>query len=398
MPISNNEQLFLSLLACELFKCEIPDTFPSDWSNIYAIAQRHAVTPLIYPAIKCIPFVPAEIVNHFRSAAIYSYDLSDRILKGHQEVIGLMDSMQITCSVLKGVSVARLYPHPKLRVPGDIDLLVNPQDIQGVCNAMVGAGYEFSHSTDKHYCYHKDGISIEIHHMASEFPDNKKGNYAREYMRMALNHTQRIKLNGIAVPMLLSAYQLVSLLAHMEHHLTGTGIGLRQFCDWAITVNAYRDEIGEEALAILDRCGLLEFAKVSTRLCEKYLGLPHLSWTANVSEEAADALMHDLLESGNFHEHKIEQSIAVSMMDSYNIENSRGQSTLRSYLKYVKNRIHEEYPQRRRPLWVAAFAVFYPARWTVRMLAGKRQKFNLKESVRSAREREKLLQGLKLYK
>lgn len=396
--MSTSEQILLSLLAHELFGGALPDTSSVDWFAVYRAAQRHAVTPLLYPAVKKMEAVPADVLNRFRGAAIYSVEMSERMLNYHQEVIELMKSKHIPCGILKGMSVARLYPHPELRLPGDVDLLIDPENLREACAAMAGAGYVFSHNTDKHYCYHRDGISVEVHHAVSEFLNNEKGNYAREYMRDALKHTQWVDLDEIVFPVLSGAYQLVSLLAHMEHHLTSFGIGLRQFCDWATTVDALRDRIGDSELALLDHCGLLEFAKVSTKLCEKYLGLPPLTWSAEVSEELADALMLDLLESGNFHAQSGVRPFVSSMTDAYNTSGRKKHSVLRSYLKYVGGRLREAHPQRTSPLWVAAFGVFYPTRWTVRMLLGKRRRFDLKQSVRTARKREKMLQGLKLYK
>ena len=87
-----------------------------------------------------------------------------------------------------------------------------------------------------------------------------------------------------------------------------------------------------------------------------------------------------------------------TMTDAYNTDDSKNHSVVHNYFKYIRSRIQTEHPKMQSPLWVVVFAVFYPARWTVRMLLGKRKKFDLKQSIQSAKKREEMLQGLKLYK
>ena len=42
--------------------------------------------------------------------------------------------------------------------------------------------------------------------------------------------------------------------------------------------HALRNCFDDETLALLERCGLLRFAQIMTRSCEKHLGLPPCSW------------------------------------------------------------------------------------------------------------------------
>ncbi|MCB7187645.1 nucleotidyltransferase family protein, partial [Anaerostipes caccae] len=58
------------------------------------------------------------------------------------------------------------------------------------------------------------------------------------------------------------------LLLHKLEHITSSGLGLRQLCDWAVFV--HRDmtpERWEDLLPKLSRFGLLHFARVITRIC-----------------------------------------------------------------------------------------------------------------------------------
>lgn len=424
---NNVQTLLCALLSYELFDVPV-DVTVSD--EILKEAQRHSITPLIYPASKSMrgpagasgraEAEQSELLSSVRRAAIYSARRFESVLDCQSELLTLL--VDIPCAVLKGMSVACVYPHAELRVPGDIDLLVREADLDRVSGILSEHGYTYTHATDLHTCFQKtlsDGtvIDIEIHVAVSIFPNTQKGQFAQSYMYDALNYTQMQELRGASFPVLTGVYQLIALLSHMERHLMILGIGLRQMCDWAVTVHAQREKIGQKELDALDRCGLLQFARICTRLCEKHLGLPELTWSKGAAEDEVDALFRDVMESGDFHAQSSVRPLVSSMTDGYNVDEKS--SFLHSYLTGIRRRVKEDYPwmvRRRRdnmidrngqsqesnvsvpPLWVLFFAVFYPVRYLLRMLLGKSPRVDVQQTVSAARSREKMLRRLEIYK
>ncbi len=401
--MTERDRVLLSLLAYELFRQELQiDVAAVDWESVIDEGTRHAVTALLYPGMRQIAGVPEEELSKARGAAIASAEASEHMLNSQRTVLDLLQEKGIPCAVLKGTSVAMHYPHPELRIPGDIDLLVDRENIQAACLVLEKNGFALAYTNEKHLCFQKRELWIEVHRMVSEFPDIAKGIFTDEYLLSALRHVRTVEIDGISFPVLTGMYQTISLLAHLEGHIRGSGIGLRQLCDWAVAVHAQREEIGETELALLDRCGLLFFAKIATRLCEKYLGLPPFEWSVNVPDATADALMHDILASGNFHSQDMNPFSIVRawgvLADADKAENGKKSSMLRSYGHYLRFRVRHEYPWAKSGLWIVVFGVFYPFRWIVRMLLGKRKKVSLSQSVRSAQRRETLLRELRLYR
>lgn len=385
----------LNLLACELFGREMEiDASKVDWHCVLAEANRHVLTAFLYPGLRRLNGVPEEILSRARNAAMLSAARMEEPLRAQDGVLELMRSRGIPCAVLKGFSAACRYPHPELRVPGDIDLLVGNENLERACAALEQAGYRRDHETEMHVNFVGSGLSLEVHRSASVFPDTEKGRAARAYMEQALRHTEPVELHGYAIPVLAVPYQLVSLLAHMERHMSQAGIGLRQICDWAVTVHALREQIGEKEIATLERCGLLHFAKVVTRLCEKYLGLPPCPWCQNAMDDQVDALMEDILSAGNFHEQYGKRPFTGVLTDAYGSGKS---SVLRNYFHYIRKRIDQDYSWAKNPLWIPAFGLFFPMRYCVRVLIGKRKKINVSQAVNTAQYREKMLRSLKLY-
>ena len=396
--LTSARRAMLSLLSYELFRLAPKAEDGTDWADVLREGERHAVSALLYTGMKKIGSVPENLLDAVCETAATSSQMSEYMLDQQHKIIDLLEKAHIPCAILKGTSVACLYPHPELRVPGDIDILTDENRVEEACTLLTSAGFAFTHDAQKHCCFEKQGVSVEVHRMVAVFPDTEKGKFAAQFMQQALHNTASVRLGGFSFPVLTGKYQLIALLAHMEQHLTSGGIGLRQLCDWAVTVNTLRSEIDDGMTALWAQCGLLNFAQIVTKICEEYLGLPAFSWTADADEALADALMQDILEGGNFRSQDSQRPFGGVLTDAYNVDNSAKTSTLHSYFQYIRKRIGYDYPWAKGPFWLLVFGIFYPARWTVRMLLGKRKKFSVKQALSSARKREKLLRQLNLYK
>lgn len=396
--VKKETQTLLTLLAYELFqkKQEI-DTSDVDWAAVLEEGNKHAVTALLYPGIRQQNGVPEEVFNKVCGTAITVAAASESMLKEQRRILDLLAARQITCVVLKGTSVACFYPHPELRVPGDIDILVDAENLDTACNTLKDNNFTISTVVEKHTCLHKQEIYVEMHQMVTVFPDSKKGRFAREFMTKALRNTQTSEIEGIRFPVLRDIYKIIALLVHMEHHLATSGIGLRQLCDWAVTAHALRNCFDGETLALLESCGLLQFAQIMTRLCEKHLGLPPCSWITDASDALVDAMLADVLDGGNFQSQYTKRPFAAVLTDAYDVAGKGKTSLFRNYIRYLKKYLRQNEPWAKSRLWLPVFGVFLPVRWGVRVLLGKRKQINLVHAVGMARERERLLREMKLY-
>ena len=397
LSLSAETRAMLNLLACELFGREMEiDASKVNWHRVLAEANRHVLTAFLYPGLRHLNGVPEEILSRARNAAMLSVARMEESLRAQDGVLDLMRSRDIPCAVLKGFSAACRYPHPELRVPGDVDLLVGGENLERACAALEQAGYRRDHETEMHVNFVGSGVSLEVHRSASVFPNTEKGRAARAYMEQALRHTEQVELHGYAIPVLAVPHQLVSLLAHMERHMSQSGIGLRQICDWAVAVQARRAQIGENELQALEHCGLLPFAQVITKLCERYLGLPPLAWAQGAPDALADAVMNDVLTSGNFHVQRRELNISSVMIDRAG-ENGARSWVVRNYVRYVQRRVRQNYRWAKSRLWIPLFCAYFPLQWALRVLRGKRKRVKISQAVHEAHARERLLRSLKLY-
>ena len=261
MNLSKENQTLLALLGYALFGRELNISAEGvDWNQVIAQADRHVVTAFLYPVVKRLAGVPEAVIARARNAAMLAAAKSDDMLHIQDEVVACLAEKGIPCAVLKGFSAARCYPYPELRMPGDIDLLVGAEKIDAARAELEQHGFHDDHETVMHISLEGKGATLELHRSASVFPENEKGRYASAYMENALQSVEQGVIRARAFPVLSLPQQLISLLAHTERHMGSVGIGLRQICDWAITVHAHREEIGEEELTQIDKCGLFCFA------------------------------------------------------------------------------------------------------------------------------------------
>lgn len=396
--MKEKKQIFWMLLSHEMFGSPlavIPDS--TDWNDILALGQKHAVSALLYPVAKECGDVPTQVMNELRNAAMLSLVNNEKLLYVQDQVISALSARNIPYAILKGASVACCYLHSELRVLGDIDVLVDERQYDAACTALTECGFSYIGATDMHGNFEGFGASVEVHRFVSRFPDTEKGRYAQAYMANALLHTKECTINESRFPILDCPQQMIALLAHLERHMGTTGIGLRQVCDWAMTVHVNRKVIDEKTLQLLDDCGFLHFARIMTRLCEKYLGLPPLDWSAGVTDKVVDAVLEEIMDAGNFTEQCGERAIEGAMINAQGNYEGNRKSLFHNYTAYVRRKAHYEYPWARSVLWQPLFWIYYPILWMVRVMTGSRKAANPLLAVKQARIRERLIQQLKLY-
>ena len=399
LTLKKEHAVLLALLRYELFGIEPKNiSADTDWSAVFEEGIRHAVSPLLFRGLNHMESVPEEVLSRAYAMAVSSTQMSEQMLQEQQKIIDCLHGQGIPCAILKGFSAACMYPHPELRVPGDIDLYVGEENFSKSCRALEEFQFTLARRSEKHWEYRKNGIDLEVHPAVSKFPDTEKGNFTREFVSSAWQHIETAQIMGISFPCLEGEYQLFSLLTHMENHVTSDGIGLRQLCDWAVAVNHLRSRIDDGVLSLLEQCGLLYFAKSVTRLCEVYLGMPPAAWSEGVSEETLDALMRDILEGGNFASQGEHRAYAYVLTDAYHKSENKKKSILCTYFKFVRRKVRYEYPWAKSWLWVPLFSIFFPIRVAVRVILGKRKKFRIRDTIRCGKERAELLQSLNLYK
>ncbi len=375
----------------------------SAWDPLIEQARLQTVLPIIYHAIMQLPDdkkPPKSVISILKSETICSIISDERLLAIQDELLALLNAEDIPSVILKGTSVAINYPNPELRIQGDIDILIDKTDMDHAVDAMERAGFQNSgHEHGFHKTFCKDNACIELHHAFSIVPQNSAGDFITGLMQTAVSTASYGELEKHVFPILSCTHQAVSLLLHMQKHITSSGLGLRQLCDWAMFTRMVGQENQERMLKVLDRCGLLRFAEILTKTCVLYLGLPSEScpWCLQISDDICAALMRDFLKSGNFGRKDTVRGVSGLLISRYAID-ARQRPALSTFIKNLNKNAVVHFPLMKKvPVLLPIMWFFLPIRYMVRMALGKRPKHSPGRILANANQRELLYRTFHLF-
>ena len=290
------QKKLLSLLAANIAKSDskTDDISPEDADSIMNEAFSQAV-PLF--ALDALPKDKISRENREKTAAFAAKNLNLRqVQKGF---VKLLDENGVPYVILKGEAAAADYPDPSLRLLGDIDVLVDPENLEKVGKLLESKGFEAdAEENGSHRVYRSHSIRIEVHWKIPGMPENEA---LAAYLRNVIKDA--VSVNGeFMAPK--DEHQVLILLLHAKHHILYEGIGLRHFCDIACLFNktANADFYEKSLIPLLENAGLATFAKIVAKTCSIYLGSPLPDFAKDADDDLCREFIEDIFAGGNFGE------------------------------------------------------------------------------------------------
>lgn len=400
------ETILLQLTGRALFHAPTDfDPAEVDWHALYQEATIQALPLLIWDTLtdEERSAVPEAVASHWEQDSFRFLMRNERILYEQKEVLRLLADAGIPCAILKGSSSAACYPQPSLRILGDIDILVKPEQQMEAVELLQANGYG-DILDERHPCHmtiYKGNVCVEVHKEPNGlFKDENAESLEkiRNYFREAVD--QRRFAGDL--PVLSDEQQAIVLLLHKLEHFITSGLGLRQMCDWAVFVNQKLNVKRPEGRALLEgllsrlsEFGLLTFAGVMTRACVDSLGLPeeHAPWAMQYDEEMAAKVIGQILRDGNFGQKAKADKYGVWLFTDPNSSNR-----IASLIKTLGSTCRGSWPpcsEHAILMPVAPFVVL--GKYLMRRHRGERPKLDLIKKYRQAGPEQKLYKELKLF-
>lgn len=140
-----------------------------DWQRVLRALKRHGLGPLAHRnltragAAGSVPIAVSESLEN-----LANLELAKAIVRLHHldEIAARAAASKKSICLLKGIAFATaLYEHPAERPMTDIDLLVEPSDIEGWRVELETLGYELEDASDHALCFRRrrSGIYVELH-------------------------------------------------------------------------------------------------------------------------------------------------------------------------------------------------------------------------------------------
>lgn len=371
-----------------------------EWTDILSAAEDQGVLFLVLQGCTSIrQQVSAASWLKWRSKMLSTMINNEVLMEAQSKIVEALKSESIPYAVLKGASLSACYYDPSVRALGDIDLLVPVQFVDQALELLVSQGFhapEDSFAHPYHIDFYKNSVVAELHYAVSTFPDSPAGAEAKHYMESWPEQLVQKHIENYTFQCLSEFHQALSLLLHMERHMTTGCIGLRQLCDWAAFLTSVMpDHFADQIVPELKRCGLKEFAGVLTRAAIHYLGL-HSAYGMpfqSIRERDVQSMIEEILRTGSIHNRN-------NAKDGSNffVDESGTVSALQVFVAKINSLAQRKFPVTKKlPFLLPLFWLYIPLRYWVRSLVGKRRRKSLLRTILITKQRKQLYRTLNLF-
>lgn len=233
--------------------------------------------------------------------------------------------------VVKGQTLAALYIKPELRQSGDIDFVTIQTSLMKQVFPNVNIPVRLS---EKEFAFNHHNITYELHCRLIDFGCRKHQQLWSDLEADELKKNFFINISGVEIRTLSPTINAAYLFLHLFFHLIREGVSLRQFCDWAVFLHTYNNQIDRQKLtSIMQHLDMLNGYKAFGSILVDELGLSEKEFPMKITEEDRtwkEVIINDLYKGGNFgkHNHKAKSVLG------YKFETFR--FAVKNSLKYYK--------------------------------------------------------------
>ena len=283
--MTEHEKLFFSILRSALWgtPVEVPEGF-SQWSAIMRLANSQALMGLVGDVLltrsEIRDTLSPKFVERLQDIPMNSVGMHTQMNNTLQFLVLTLREHGIEPVLLKGQGLSRYYPTPELRQCGDIDIYVGEENYEKAYDAILPIVSEIDDKSNIWGWMHFDAsigaVMIEVHQKADYMHSRKNEKIYRKYMLNGLHRDLcPVQFGDIEVMTPNDTFNAFYVFYHLWRHFSGSGVGLRQFCDWACFLHTHVGKLDLPYLKkMLDDLGFMKPWQVFGCFLVKDLGLP----------------------------------------------------------------------------------------------------------------------------
>ena len=306
-----SESQYFALLRSALWDTPVTIDGPIRWNEVMHIARHHANEALLCGVASQMTTDnrPSEaMLGKMQSVMRNNLLRQLRLKQILTAAVTLLREHDIEPVLLKGFSLAMLYPNPNLRQFGDIDLFVGLDNFHEACNLLrsLPGGYNWGEEVDAGHQYNIEfgNYPMEIHRVSADVNGHKEAEVYAAIERDGLYaHTQRVDWEGLEISIPSKEFMVFFTFYHAWHHFLTSGVGWRQIADVAMTLHAYHGQLDLEKLhRWFTEMHLMKPWQTFGCLMVEQLGLPEaeMPFYDATCHRTAQRLYRNVMEVGNF--------------------------------------------------------------------------------------------------
>ena len=277
-----------------------------EWLAIYELASMQCVTGLLFSAINKLNEAgssikpPMELFYQWIGDSLDIEAQNKRLNEAAKLLTEIFKKGQFCSCVLKGQGMARLYPAPELRQPGDIDLWVDGSRKE-ILRFLKSQNYDIGHVVIHHVdCTILDEIITEIHFIPvwayNPFVNRRLQNFFHKNRDSQFcNYDANM---GFAYPT--NCFNAVYCLSHIYMHFLYEGIGMRQMIDYYFVVKSLNKKDKDAVNREIKHIGLEKIAGAVMYVLHMVCGMDKGELLCKMDVKRGKLLLKEIMLGGNF--------------------------------------------------------------------------------------------------
>lgn len=285
-------------------------TMHDDIEAIVQLAMRQSTGPLVFTQLlRTLPPTPSLIGQGSLEMQMKQLCMQNMLLQEEMKTVltKTIDALSkggVQTTVMKGFSLAQLYPNPHVRQWGDIDIYVGNNGYHKAAAILKNTWpdcpcFETEEDFFKHWNINVGHTAIEAHRisLAMTHPRDKRI-WTRLEKEGLVTQSKEITIDGVSIRVPEDKWNVLLVLIHSWHHYTESrSANMKQVCDVAMCLKALGDrgELSGDKKRIteaylktnLRKLHLTQVWEVYAYIMVKYLGVSEEYVGCNVDKVAA---------------------------------------------------------------------------------------------------------------
>lgn len=196
-----------------------------NWDKIIKIAKLHQIVPIIFYGLKNSN-IATPFDDKFFEITIQHIFIEQRQFNIIEEAKNAFEKNNIDFSILKGARLKKIYPKSEMRVMGDIDILIRPEQYFEVRQIMLQMNFKEGLEWNYECHWRKNDINLELHKRFYSNNNEKMYDYFDDIWQKL--KPQKDCANSFEMT---KEDEYIYIFLHLLKHYCAGGIGLRQFID-----------------------------------------------------------------------------------------------------------------------------------------------------------------------
>ena len=283
--MTEHEKVFFSILRSALWgtPVEMPEGF-TQWGAIMKLAKTQALMGLVGDVLLTNSTIranlPEKFVAKLQDVPMTSVGMHSQMNIALQLLVTTLRSHGVEPVLLKGQGLARNYPIPELRQCGDIDIYVGAEKCEQAYEAMLPIVSEIDDKSQiwswMHFHASIGSVMIEVHHKADRMSSSRADELYQTYIQKGLSEDLcPVRFGEMDVMTPNDNFNAFYIFHHLWRHFISSGVGLRQFCDWACFLHTHVGKLDLPFLKkMIEDLGFMKPWQVFGCFLVQDLGLP----------------------------------------------------------------------------------------------------------------------------